>query len=312
LETRYLALITIFFLAASSGCATAKRSSTLSDREIESQKAQVPSPPGGQVYGPDAPYGPAAPPPQPEYGPLPSRERPVVLVLGPGLARGYAYSGVIRALTEAKIKIGAIYGTEMGALIGALYAIDGSVNKLEWGVLRFKDDVFEMDDSMLSKLLKKDPADRLDTSLEQVFGARELSQTKVPVKILAQVSGAGARAFDHGSLRLLVRAALGNVNEFSPVLVDGATTGTAGLIRPFDVEDAKASGIGPVIAVNVLDPKESDLYPELKQADLIINPDVGGISKTDFSKRTDAVLAGKAATREHLDEIKRLVGGAAP
>ena len=48
--------------------------------------------------------------------------RPIVLVLGPGMARGFAFAGVLRALNEAKIPIGAVIGTEMGALVSALYA----------------------------------------------------------------------------------------------------------------------------------------------------------------------------------------------
>lgn len=283
------------------------------------------TPIGGSVYGPPVPaplpsYGPEYTPPSPilplatgpNYGPDAQASRPVVLVLGPGLARGYAYTGVIRALSDAKIKIGAIVGTEMGALIGSLYGLDGSVNKLEWGVQRFRDDVFANDDSVFNKLLNRNPAEKLEESLEHVFGNHEITETKVPMRILIQPAGAGAKVYDHGSLRLLVRAALANTNGFPPVIVDGAPAGTAAALRPFDVQDAKALGIGPVIVVNVMDPKDSDLYPELKEADLILQPEVSGIAKTDFTKRTDAVFAGKAVTKDHMDEIRKLVGGGAP
>jgi predicted acylesterase/phospholipase RssA len=62
-----------------------------------------------------------------------------------------------------------------------------------------------------------------------------------------------------------------------------------------------------VIAVDVLDPKTSDLFPELKNADVVIRPDLKQVGIKDFEKRTDAVFAGKSATTEKMDEIKRLV-----
>jgi NTE family protein len=301
--------LTAVLLLGASSCASVKRSSQ-APQESQPQPQASASP--GVVFGPDAPYGPDAPQAAPEYGPSPQVNRSVVLVLGPGLARGYAFTGVIRALSDAKIKIGAVFGTEMGALIGALYAQDASVNQLEWGVQHFRDDVFQTDDSMLSRLLNKDLADKFEESLESVFAEKDLSQTKIPMRVLAQPAGAPVQVFDHGLLKRLVRAAFGGVNGFTPTQVRGLPTGTAGALRPFDVEDARALSLGPVIAVDVLDRKDSDLYPELKQADLVIHPDVSKISQTDFKKRTDAVFAGKAAVQDSLDEIKRLVGGGSP
>lgn len=296
-------------LALLSACASTAKHPVSSPGGTEANQASQGPVPNASP-GPE--YGPPVPPEEPKYGPDFQDVKPVVLVLGPGLARGYAYTGVIRALVEAKIRIGAIVGTEMGALIGSLYALDGSVNKLEWGVQRFRDDVFEMDDSMISKLLNRNPAEKFESSLERVFGAHDISETKVPMRVLIQPAGAGAKVYERGALRLLVRAALGNANGFPATDTDGAPSGTAAALRPFDVQDAKALGLGPVIVVDVLDPKESDLYPEMKQADLILQPDVHDISKTDFKRRTDAVFAGKAVTRDHLDEIRKLIGGATP
>ena len=313
METRAFAkIITQTTVAAcalllSSGCASSRKMPT-----SVSHPGDVPDGPTARPAVQGQEFGPPILPPEPKYGPDFQVQRPVVLVLGPGLARGYAYTGVIRALTEAKIKIGAIFGTEMGALIGSLYALDGSVNKLEWGVQRFRDDVFDTDGSVISKFLNRNPAEKLESSLEHVFNNHDVSETKILMRVLIQPAGAGAKVYDHGSLRGLVRAAMGNSNGFPPFEADGAPAGTAAAFRPFDVQDAKALGIGPVIVVDVLDPKESDLFPEMKEADLILQPDMRDISKTDFKKRTDAVFAGRAIARDHLDEIKKLIGGGNP
>ena len=50
--------------------------------------------------------------------------RAVTLVLGGGGARGFAQIGVIRAIREARVPIDAVGGTSIGAIIGALVALD--------------------------------------------------------------------------------------------------------------------------------------------------------------------------------------------
>ena len=55
----------------------------------------------------------------------------VALVLSGGGARGMAHIGVIRALEERNIKVHAIVGTSVGALVGALYASGKTPNELE-------------------------------------------------------------------------------------------------------------------------------------------------------------------------------------
>src|SRR4051794_36609960 len=98
------------------GCASAGKKHGTSD-EAKSAKdsaaATFPAPqPNEGATGPFEAYGPPVPPvtdqPTDVYGPAPVQLRPVVLVLGPGMARGFSYVGVIRALNEAKIPIGAI------------------------------------------------------------------------------------------------------------------------------------------------------------------------------------------------------------
>jgi predicted acylesterase/phospholipase RssA len=47
---------------------------------------------------------------------------PVTVVLGGGGAKGFVHVGVLDAITQHNLEIGAIVGTSMGALIGALFA----------------------------------------------------------------------------------------------------------------------------------------------------------------------------------------------
>jgi NTE family protein len=239
----------------------------------------------------------------------------VILVLGPGQARAFAEAGVIRALADAKIRIAGIYGVELGSLIGSLYAVDGNVNHLEWELLHFHEGAFGVQESVLNQFLNRRPsADALETRLQKAFRNRDLSKTKIPMKIVVQPAGEQARLYEKGPLRVIVRAAMaapvGSEEGFEPILLDGKNSGSAANTRPFPIEDAKrtaASSGSVVIAVDCLDPKDSDRFPELKDADLVLKPNLRQIGLKDYSNRTDATFAGKSATLEKMDEIKKLV-----
>ena len=54
------------------------------------------------------------------------RLKPPVLALGGGGARGFAHLGVLQVLNEARLPVGAIVGTSMGAVVGGMYLAHGS------------------------------------------------------------------------------------------------------------------------------------------------------------------------------------------
>jgi NTE family protein len=57
------------------------------------------------------------------------RLKPPVLALGGGGARGFAHLGVLQVLDEARLPIGAIVGTSMGAVVGGMYLAHGSAER---------------------------------------------------------------------------------------------------------------------------------------------------------------------------------------
>ena len=57
------------------------------------------------------------------------RLKPPVLALGGGGARGFAHLGVLQVLDEARLSIGAIVGTSMGAVVGGMYLAHGSAER---------------------------------------------------------------------------------------------------------------------------------------------------------------------------------------
>ena len=288
------------------------------------------SPP--EVLGPPDPVGPmpvGAQPAGPSYGPDPIEIRPVVLVLGPGLARGFAYAGVLRALHDEKIPVGAIICTEMGALIGGLYGESSTINEFEWSLVKFKEDFFTKDSGLFSSLLNADgDTGKLNETLQHEFGSKDLKESKVRLQIvLRNEKGNNSFLVDHGSVNSAVRGALGLTGFVSSTDWNGQKVTSAGAIRPFGVSEARLLGIGPVVVVDVLhsgsaegkaikskpllsylQQAKNSGQEELKAADFVITPDLNGIGFLDYEKKNDIVFRGQNAVILKRMELRHLVG----
>lgn len=271
---------------------------------------------GPELFGPPEPYGPPEPPavdmPTGVYGPEPILFRPVVLVLGPGLARGYAYVGALRALTEAKIPIAAILGTEMGALVGSLYAMDAKINQFEWAMLKFREGAFENAGGLMPEMFQRSArSKRLEEDLSGVFENRDLSQSKLPMRIAIQTEGAGAAVVDRGPAVEAVRAAIADPELFGPGQWNGMPATSAAKSKPLMIAEARAMNLGPVVVIDAMegaDEKNFVSADQLHDADLVIRPDLAGIGPKDFQKRTEAAFRGKSAVNSQISEIRHLVG----
>lgn len=294
-------------------------------------------------HGPPLPYGPTgaantaeANPDEsrPSYGPAAKKIRPLVLVLGPGMARSFAAAGVLRALSEARIPIGAIYGVEMGALIGAFYGFSSSINEFEWSLLKLKEEAFFPSGGLLSfSSDSSSDGGKLQEILSASLGKKDLSSARVRMRMLMHLRRRNKEVVaEGGQADRLLRAAVALPGVFTPGSVNGEEAIAATTFRPYPVKEALASEIGPVVVVNVvseralraasdrqLSEKEARVlsqmsiaekvgWRDLQEADLIISPDLGEMGFLDFKSRSEAIFKGKQAVRENLEKIKELVG----
>jgi NTE family protein len=305
--------ILVSVLLVLQGCASAKKKGGTGEQPSSETSQQTQG--AGDPMGPPEAFGPPSPEAQSSYGPEPVRIRPVVLVFGPGLARGFAYAGVLQRLNQSKIPIGAIYGTEMGSLIGALYATSTSVNQFEWGLLKFRAEVFQEQKGLFDRLGgSQAEGKKLEKQLQQVFHQQDLSQTKIPLWIsFASEQNNQVMTAHQGNLVQAIRSSMAVPGVLSPgVWTSGESTIktiSSAEIRPFLVQEAKSSGIGPVVVIDVLTEKEDAIaQDELKLADLVIRPNLKGISPNDYNKKTDAAFRGKNAIIQNMAEIRKLVG----
>ena len=206
-----------------------------------------------------------------------------------------------------------VLGTRMGGLVSALYAMDANINHFEWAMLRIKDEAFTGKNGLMARLSGSSGDEKkLEQGLEQALGDRDLNQTKIPVKLAAELVNAGSVTIvERGSAREAVRAVMAVPGIFPPGSVNGTPAVAANRKKPFLISEAKALGIGPVVVFDVRSDGPASTAPasnDLKDADLVIRPKLRGIAPGDFNKKSEAVFSGKKAVNDRLEELRRIAG----
>ncbi len=126
---------------------------------------------------------------------------------------------------------------------------------------------------------------------------------------------------DHGDLAAAIRASMSVPGAFAPVEIDGSLLVDGGLVRNLGIDVAHELGADIVIAVNVGSPllRRSELVSLLGAAeqtlnilteqnvdvslaalgpeDVLITPELGALSSSDFAHGADYVPAGELAAR---------------
>lgn len=261
-------------------------------------------------------------------------KKKVALVLGSGGARGMAHVGVIKELVKEGIKIDMIVGSSSGALVGGLYASWGKIGDLEKIVeeVTYKD-VAEIlvDPTWGGGLIK---GKKTLEFLKKMFKGEKIEKMKITFAAVAtDVNTALPVVFDTGDAAEAVRASISVPLVYSPVEMNGRLLVDGGVSCPVPVEVAKQMGAEVVIAVNLdsvyFSGKEKkdtsvsstveilkDSYfglrynlakKEVREADVVIEPEMRYIMDFDFVGGKKAVAAGAEATRKVMDKIKKLV-----
>ena len=207
------------------------------------------------------------------------------LALGSGGARGLAHCGVLAALTEAGLPIGAVAGTSMGALVGALYARDPDPARV-WRSLHAYIEDREFVDSWAGFAPRREdidhangrpwdglfdfmhrgrvavrtmatrsaePREKLAGPLARLFdGARTFADLRLPFAAVAVDLAAGDMVlFDRGPLLEGLYASCAIPGVFPPVERDGQIIADGGGPYRVPVEAARALGAGFVVAVDI-------------------------------------------------------------
>lgn len=246
----------------------------------------------------------------------------LALALGGGAARGFAHVGVIKTLESQGIFPDIITGTSAGAVVGALYAAGN--NGFELQKLAHRLDETKISDWSLPDrgVLK---GESLQQFVNDAVAQRPLESLKRPFGAVATDLHSGESiVFRTGNTGIAVRASATVPGVFQPVKVSGREYVDGGLSSLIPVRAARQMGGDVIIAVDISarpgnQPVRSTLdilmqtftimgqslaRYELKEADVVIRPQVGSVGSTDFQARHDAILEGEKAAQAALPQIR--------
>jgi NTE family protein len=266
--------------------------------------------------------------PAPADPPLPPRLPRVGLALGGGAARGFAHIGVIQVLEEAGVRPDLVAGTSAGSLVAALYAAGRSGAELAQLALAMDEGAIT-DWSFPGRGLIR--GDALARFVREHTGARPIEQMRLPLGIVATDLDTGEPIlFQRGDTGLAVRASSAVPAVFQPVRIGNREYVDGGLVSPVPVRFARQMGAELVIAVDISTPPDgaatSDVFRmllqtfsimgksinrfELREADVVLRPDLRGVGSAAFAERSRALAAGRDAARAALPLLReRLAAG---
>lgn len=174
----------------------------------------------------------------------------VGLALGSGAARGLAHVGVIKTLEDEGLHFDLIAGTSIGAFIGALYAAEVPIHRIEETALA-------VDWKRLTRLL--DPVlptsglidgKKLMAFMAELLPVRTFEELSIPLAITAtDIETGEAIIIKQGDLLEGLRAGLAFPGIFSPVRFGNRFLVDGGLCQPVPTDVVRNLGAECVIGV---------------------------------------------------------------
>jgi len=259
------------------------------------------------------------------------RRLKVGLALGSGGLFGLSHIGVLKVLEENNIPIDYIAGSSMGAIIGAMYALNPDVKNLEkTAVSLTKKDLIKLLDLNIPKvsLIK---GNKIRKFLEELIGDKFFSDTKIPLKIIATDLESGEEIIiSKGKLVDAIMASISIPGIFPPIRSQKGLLVDGGLINPTPTNVVKEIGSDVVIAVDLTMRSKIKLenpnifqilmrsYEILRTQStksnidkndenlLIIKPDITKLRKFKFHEIQKFIDEGERVAREALPKIEKL------
>ncbi len=273
-----------------------------------------------------APTTPVISPTQPPVAAL-KRPPKIGLALGGGAVRGFAHVGVIAALEEAGIKPDLVVGTSAGSLVAAIYASGKSAAQLQQAALAMEEsDITDWTLPFFGRGMLRGEA--LARYMNTQVNNKLIESMTIPLGIVATDLRTGQGAlFRQGDTGMAVRASSAVPSVFNPVKIGAAEYVDGGLVSPVPVKYARQMGAELVIAVDISSAPEGNAADsqlqillqtfaimgktinsyELKDAELVVRPELVGVKSGDFTAKRRAIDAGKLAMQRQIPQLKALM-----
>ncbi|MGA2553612.1 MAG: patatin-like phospholipase family protein [Smithella sp.] len=251
----------------------------------------------------------------------------IAVVLGGGGSKGFAHIGVLKVLEAQKIPIHMVVGTSAGSLVGSLYASGKTAFELQGIALKMdKDNVIDYDWKIWSGGLIK--GDKLENFINANVNYAPIEKLKIPFYAVATNIATGEETvFAKGNTGMAVRASCSVPAVFHPMKIGNNTYVDGGLVSPVPVDVARRNGADIVIAVDISGGLKNEvpdgimdtmkksvaiMYSkiseyQIKNADVVIRPDMTGIGSTDMDKFNEAIFEGEKAATLKIPELQKLI-----
>jgi len=162
-----------------------------------------------------------------------------------------------------------------------------------------------------------------------VHHLEDFHQLAIPFACIgADIVTGEAVVLDHGYLPEALRASMSLPSIYPPIKLEGHLLVDGGIVRNFPVQDVRKMGADIVIGVDVSAPlykekeldsflKVQDQYASFRGAesnerqrqlcDVLIRPDITGISLLDFARTDEIIARGEKAAEQALPALRALV-----
>lgn len=248
----------------------------------------------------------------------------LALVLGAGGARGIAHVGVLEELEEAGIKIDVLIGCSAGSIVGALYADSLSTEHLKDVFLTLRSN-YLIDFNLWTARYGLCQGKTLRKFLDDNLDADTFEELKMPFfAVTTDLFSSEMVPIGGGPIVPAVEASASIPFIFVPVSLHGRVLVDGGVTDPVPVRLARHLGAEIVVAVDLrglLPPHfPTNLFgvaersaeitllwqseESVRNADVIIRPELGDIGCFDDKYHELIYQAGKTAARNALPEIR--------
>jgi len=289
----------------------------IQDQEVSQEDV----PEQAESYGPLEPVG-GEPAAAVEPAAPAGQEPKLCLVLGPGMAKALAQAAVLESIRKANLPVHCVVGTEMGAVVGALYSqANGNTNSLQWQLFKFnKDNYFNF--PMISLREPKSSGKKLNEFLRGMFRGKKIEALPIRFGTVAVNSEQDSTVnFTQGDLPAALSATLAMPGVFDPWSVNGEALSSGANRSPAPLDLARSLGGNFLVLIDVIEdnagaPQGNARFQRIfsgarnlvrlqkKEASFVIQVNAGAIPFDDFSRQGEILAAGARAAEKSVPELK--------
>ena len=266
----------------------------------------------------------ASAPPLPPARPKPAT---IAVVLGGGGSKGFAHIGVLKVLEAQKIPFHMIVGTSAGSLVGSLYASGKTAFELQGIAMKMDaDNVIDYDWKIWKGGLIR--GEKIENFVNANIQNTPIEKLKIRFYAVATNAVTGEEVvFAGGNTGMAVHASCSVPGVFQPLKIGNSTYVDGGVVSPVAVDVARRNGADIIIAVDISDGINTDIPDgitetlkktisimynriaqyQIKNADIVIRPNMKNIGSTDMDKFNEAIFEGEKAAIAKMPEIQKII-----